>query len=114
MNPGLSKKDRVALHMIKEARKNGDLAAGQPVVELTSGNTGTGLAIVCAVAGHAFHAVMSVGNSRERAAMMRALGASVHLVSCAPVCICIVLHPPLRALVCVTHASRRMCLMVRE
>lgn len=49
-------------------------------MELTSGNTGTGLAIVCAVRGHPFVAVMSEGNSRERARMMRALGAEVVLV----------------------------------
>ena len=50
-------------------------------MELTSGNTGTGLAIVCAVRGHPFVAVMSEGNSRERARMMRALGAEVVLVA---------------------------------
>ena len=54
------------------------------MVELTSGNTGTGLAIVCAVRGHPFVAVMSEGNSRERARMMRALGAEVVLVPQAP------------------------------
>jgi cysteine synthase A len=51
---------------------------------LTSGNTGTGLAIVCAVRGHSFIAVMSEGNSRERVRMMRALGAEVVLVPQAP------------------------------
>jgi cysteine synthase A len=50
------------------------------VVELTSGNMGTGLAIVCAVLGHPFVAVMSAGNSPERARMMAALGAEVVLV----------------------------------
>jgi cysteine synthase A len=50
------------------------------VVELTSGNTGTGLAIVCAVKGYPFVAVMSKGNSIERARMMAALGAEVVLV----------------------------------
>ena len=47
---------------------DGTLAPGQVVVELTSGNTGTGLAIVCAAFGHPFVAVMSRGNSSERAA----------------------------------------------
>ena len=61
--------------MIEEAEKNGSLKRGQPVVELTSGNTGTGLAIVCAVKGYRFIAVMSKGNSSERARMMKALGA---------------------------------------
>jgi cysteine synthase len=80
LNPGFSKKDRIALEIIDQAIANGDLARGQPVVELTSGNTGTGLAIVCAVRGHPFTAVMSEGNSKERARMMRALGAQVVLV----------------------------------
>jgi len=52
LNPGYSKKDRIALQMIEEAEANGSLQPGQTVVELTSGNTGTGLAIVCAVKGH--------------------------------------------------------------
>lgn len=80
LNPGGSKKDRIALRMVEDAERAGDLAPGQPVVELTSGNTGTGLAIVCAVKGHPFVAVMSTGNSTERAQMMRALGAEVILV----------------------------------
>jgi cysteine synthase A len=80
LNPGFSKKDRIAREILDEAVASGELAAGQPVVELTSGNTGTGLAIVCAVRGHPFVAVMSEGNSRERARMMRALGAEVVLV----------------------------------
>ncbi|PIY31155.1 MAG: cysteine synthase, partial [Candidatus Infernicultor aquiphilus] len=80
LNPGFSKKDRIALQMIEEAEENGSLKRGQPVVELTSGNTGTGLAIVCAVKGYRFIAVMSKGNSTERARMMKALGAEVVLV----------------------------------
>jgi cysteine synthase A len=80
LNPGGSKKDRIALRMIRDAEESGELTAGQAVVELTSGNTGTGLAIVCAVTGHPFVAVMSAGNSAERAQMMRALGAEVILV----------------------------------
>ena len=84
LNPGFSKKDRIALQIIKEAEKSGELHVGQPVVELTSGNTGTGLAIVCAVKGYKFIAVMSKGNSPERARMMRALGAQVVLIDQAP------------------------------
>lgn len=84
LNPGFSKKDRIALEMIREARADGSLAGGQTVVELTSGNTGTGLAIVCAAMGHPFVAVMSRGNSTERARMMAALGAEVVLVDQAP------------------------------
>ncbi|CAH0028826.1 unnamed protein product [Clonostachys rhizophaga] len=84
LNPGGSKKDRVALGIIEEAEKAGTLRPGQPVVELTSGNTGTGLSIVCAVKGHPFIAVMSRGNSVERARMMSALGAEVVLVDQMP------------------------------
>jgi cysteine synthase A len=80
LNPGGSKKDRIALRMIEDAEKSGALSPGQTVVELTSGNTGTGLAIVCAVKGYRFVAVMSRGNSEERAKMMTALGAEVVLV----------------------------------
>lgn len=84
LNPGFSKKDRIAREMILEARASGALQPGQPVVELTSGNTGTGLAIVCRALGHPFTAVMSRGNSVERQRMMQALGAEVELVDQAP------------------------------
>lgn len=80
LNPGFSKKDRAAVQIIEEAEQCGALQPGQMVIELTSGNMGTGLAIVCAVKGYPFVAVMSKGNSPERAAMMRSLGASVVLV----------------------------------
>lgn len=78
--PGFSKKDRAAKAIVEAARDSGELAEGQTVVELTSGNMGTGLSIVCGVLGHPFVAVMSEGNSEERARMMRALGAEVVLV----------------------------------
>ena len=84
LNPGFSKKDRIARQIIEDAEANGELLPGQTVVELTSGNTGTGLAIVCAVKGYPFVAVMSKGNSMERARMMRALGAEVVLVDQLP------------------------------
>ncbi|MFL6350573.1 MAG: PLP-dependent cysteine synthase family protein [Bryobacteraceae bacterium] len=84
LNPGASKKDRIARQIIEDAEANGTLHPGQTVVELTSGNTGTGLAIVCAVKGYPFIAVMSKGNSEERARMMRALGAEVILVDQLP------------------------------
>ncbi|MCX6027871.1 MAG: cysteine synthase family protein [Chloroflexi bacterium] len=80
LNPGFSKKDRIARQMIEDAEAQRLLTPGQTVVELTSGNTGTGLAIVCAVKGYHFVAVMSRGNSVERARMMAALGAEVVLV----------------------------------
>jgi len=84
LNPGFSKKDRIALQMIEEAEADGKLKPGQTVVELTSGNTGTGLSIVCAVKGYPFVAVMSKGNSMERARMMKAFGAEVILIDQLP------------------------------
>lgn len=84
LNPGLSKKDRAARGVIEVAEANGELKPGQTVVELTSGNMGTGLAIVCSIKGYPFVAVMSRGNSEERARMMRALGAEVVLVDQVP------------------------------
>ncbi len=84
LNPGFSKKDRAALGIISAAEADGSLQDGQTVVELTSGNMGTGLAIVCGQRGYPFVAVMSRGNSPERARMMAALGAEVVLVDQAP------------------------------
>ncbi len=84
LNPGYSKKDRPALQIIEEAEASGELKPGQTVIELTSGNTGTGLSLVCRAKGHPFIAVMSEGNSMERARMMRALGTEVVLVPQCP------------------------------
>ena len=84
LNPGFSKKDRAAKGIIEAAETSGDLAPGQTVVELTSGNMGAGLAIVCGLKGYPFVAVMSRGNSNERARMMAALGAEVVLVDQLP------------------------------
>ena len=80
LNPGYSKKDRIARQMIEDAEAQGQIKPGDTIVELTSGNTGAGLAIVCAAKGYHFVAVMSSGNSMERARMMRALGTEVVLV----------------------------------
>jgi cysteine synthase len=79
-SPGGSKKDRIALEIIKEARAAGELQPGQTVVELTSGNTGTGLAVVCRAMGHPFVALISRGNSVERVRQMEAFGAEVIVV----------------------------------
>lgn len=84
LNPGFSKKDRMARQIIEDAEAEGILKPNQTVIELTSGNAGTGFAIVCAVKGYPFVAVMSKGNSEERARMMRALGAEVVLVEQMP------------------------------
>ncbi|XP_072947538.1 cysteine synthase-like [Epargyreus clarus] len=75
MNPGASVKCRSSLHMLQEARKTGELKPGEPVLEVTSGNQGCGLAIVCAVLGHPLTLTMSQGNSKQRAVHMEALGA---------------------------------------
>ena len=80
VNPGASIKDRIALKIVEQAEHRGQLQPGGTVVELTSGNTGTGLAIVCAIKGYRFIAVMSEGNSIERRRMLEALGARVELV----------------------------------
>lgn len=84
LNPGASKKDRAARQIVLDAEQAGLLRPGRTVVELTSGNMGTGLAIVCRARGYPFVAVMSRGNSPERAMMMRALGAEVVLIDQAP------------------------------
>jgi cysteine synthase A len=84
MNPGGSKKDRIARQMIDDAEARGLLTPGATVVEVTSGNTGCGLAIVCAVRGYRFVCVMSRAASIERVRMMRVLGAEVVLVDQAP------------------------------
>ena len=83
-NPGGSVKDRIALSMVQDAERRGLLRPGGTVIELTSGNTGTGLAIVCAVRGYRMIAVMSEGNSVERRQMLKAVGAEVELVPQAP------------------------------
>lgn len=80
IQPGGSVKDRVALQMINDAYAGGRLKKGQPVMEMTSGNMGAGLAVVCAAYGNPFTAFMSVGNSPARVKILKALGAEVVLV----------------------------------
>uniref|UniRef100_A0A2A4J4L8 Tryptophan synthase beta chain-like PALP domain-containing protein n=1 Tax=Heliothis virescens TaxID=7102 RepID=A0A2A4J4L8_HELVI len=80
MNPGASVKCRSSLSMISRALKTGELKPGAPVVEVTSGNQGCGLAVVCAVLGHPLTLTMSKGNSIQRAIHMEALGAKCVLV----------------------------------
>lgn len=77
LQPGGSVKDRAALMAVEQARADGRLVPGQAVVEMTSGNMGAGLAVVCAALGHPFFAFMSAGNSIERVRMLEALGAQV-------------------------------------
>ncbi|MGD8494686.1 MAG: cysteine synthase A [Gemmatimonadales bacterium] len=78
-NPTGSVKDRLAFAIIDEAERSGELKPGQTVIEATSGNTGIGLAMMCAARGHPFVAVMADAFSVERRQIMRALGAKVIL-----------------------------------
>lgn len=82
-NPGGSVKDRLALAIILDAEKRGTLKPGQTVVEATSGNTGVGLAMVCAARGYPFVAVMSDSFSIERRKLIRAYGGKVLLTPAA-------------------------------
>ena len=78
-NPMGSVKDRLALGVIDAAARTGELRPGQTVVEATSGNTGIGLAMVCAARGHPLVVVMAENFSVERRKLMRFLGAKVVL-----------------------------------
>jgi cysteine synthase A len=76
-NPLGSVKDRLALGVIEAAEKSGALKPGQTVVEATSGNTGIGLAMVCAAKGYPLVVTMARAFSVERRKLMRFLGAKV-------------------------------------
>jgi cysteine synthase A len=78
-NPASSVKDRLAVSIIEEAEASGQLRPGQTVVEATSGNTGVGLAMVCAAKGYPFVATMPTSVSIERRKLMRFFGAKVVL-----------------------------------
>src|SRR5690349_24925527 len=78
-NPAASVKDRLAIAIIEDAERTGALKPGQTVVEATSGNTGIALAMVCAVKGYPFVALMSDSFSIERRKLMRILGVKVVL-----------------------------------
>jgi cysteine synthase A len=82
-NPMGSVKDRLALGIIEDAERRGVLAPGQTVIEATSGNTGIGLAMVCAVKGYPLVVVMGENFSIERRRLMRFLGAKVVLTPAA-------------------------------
>jgi cysteine synthase A len=76
-NPLGSVKDRLALGVIEAAEKSGELKPGQTVIEATSGNTGIGLAMVCAAKGYPLVVTMAEPFSVERRKLMRFLGAKV-------------------------------------
>jgi cysteine synthase len=78
-NPAGSIKDRLAVSIIEEAERSGALRPGQTVVEATSGNTGIGLAMVCAAKGYPLVVIMADSFSIERRKLMRFLGARVVL-----------------------------------
>lgn len=78
-NPAASVKDRLALNIIEAAERSGALKPGQTVVEATSGNTGIGLAMVCAQKGYPLVVTMADSFSVERRKLMRMLGAKVVL-----------------------------------
>ena len=80
-NPMGSVKDRLAIGCIEWAEKSGELKPGQTVVEASSGNTGIGLAMVCAAKGYPFVCVMAESFSVERRKLMRFLGAKVILTN---------------------------------
>ncbi|MFW6112872.1 MAG: cysteine synthase [Thermodesulfobacteriota bacterium] len=76
-NPGGSVKDRPALAMIEAAEASGELTPAKTIIEATSGNTGIGLALVCAVKGYRLLLAMSESASEERKRILRALGAQL-------------------------------------
>ncbi len=78
-NPAASVKDRLALNIIESAERSGKLRPGQTVIEATSGNTGIGLAMVCAQKGYPLVVTMADSFSVERRKLMRFLGAKVVL-----------------------------------
>jgi cysteine synthase A len=79
LNPGGSVKDRIAVGMIEDAERRGVLKPGSTVVEPTSGNTGIGLAMVCAVRGYRLILTMPDDYSVERQRLLARYGAEIHL-----------------------------------
>ncbi len=78
-NPGGSVKDRIALQMVEEAERRGELTQEKIIIEATSGNTGIGLAIVAAVKGYSITLAMPDTASQERQKILKALGAEILL-----------------------------------
>ena len=76
-NPGHSVKDRMALKMVEDAEKRGDLKPGGTIIECTSGNTGMGLALAAIVKGYKLICTLSDKQSKEKMDILRAMGAEV-------------------------------------
>jgi cysteine synthase A len=79
-NPTGSYKDRMALAMVEEAERRGDLRDGMTVVEYTGGSTGSSLAYVCAVKGYSFKVVSSDAVAEEKLKTMIAFGADLTII----------------------------------
>ncbi|MGB6281736.1 MAG: cysteine synthase, partial [Syntrophobacteria bacterium] len=80
-NPGGSVKDRIALQMIEDAERRGELTSEKTIIEATSGNTGIGMAMVAAVKGYRISLAMPETASQERQKILKALGAEILLTS---------------------------------
>ena len=78
-NPGNSIKDRLAVHLIKDAEERGLLKPGGTIVECTSGNTGMGLALAASQMGYKCVFTMASKMSQEKVDILRAMGAEVHV-----------------------------------
>lgn len=81
-NPTGSYKDRMALAIVEEAEKRGEIKAGTRIVEYTGGSTGTSLAFVCAVKGYQFKAITSDAFAKEKLQTIRLFGAELEIVPC--------------------------------